>query len=423
MATDIALDVANRLWNWRPHSDGQREWILSQAPIKVASCGRRWGKSESTAIDCALFSLERPGSIQIVMAPTSDQTRIIMEEVSRRLHGCPGLSGCIIERKTPHHTIRFRDGGKDRQPTTITARTLGLTGSGLRGHKCHRAIIDEAAFVPAGIIERVVFPMLADYDGQLVMVSTPNGRDLFWRIWQEGQDWEQSRVRSFRFPSSSNPYISQAFLENERISRPERIWRAEYEAAFIEDGGQVFRRVREAVRADDPVRGIGHSYVAGVDWGRTNDFTVVTVMDALTHEVMAIDRFNQVDYSLQLARLQGVFNQWQMTTIVAEANSMGQPLVEQLMRLGLPVQPFTTSNASKAQVIESLALELEQGLVVLPNYEPLLLELEAFGMERLPSGLIRYSAPDGIHDDCVMSLALALYACGQRVSYAPSIWR
>ena len=220
MASDRALDVASRLWGWRPHSDGQRDWILCDAPIKVASCGRRWGKSESTALDVALFALERPGTIQMVMAPTSDQTAIIMDEVSRRLHSCPGLSGCIVERRSPYHSIKFRDGGKDRQPTTIAARTLGLTGKGLRGHKCHRAIIDEAAFVPADIVERVVFPMLADYDGQLVMISTPNGRNLFWKLWQEGQDDGQIRARSFMFPSSSNPYISQSFLEHERLSRP-----------------------------------------------------------------------------------------------------------------------------------------------------------------------------------------------------------
>jgi hypothetical protein len=34
-------------------------------------------------------------------------------------------------------------------------------------------------------------------------------------------------------------------------------------------------------------------------------------------------------------------------------------------------------------------------------------ELEAYEAERLPSGLLRYGAPEGMHDDCVMSLALA----------------
>jgi len=47
----------------------------------------------------------------------------------------------------------------------------------------------------------------------------------------------------------------------------------------------------------------------------------------------------------------------------------------------------------------------------------LLAELDAYTMERLPSGSWRYGAPSGLHDDCVMALALAHWA----VESAPSI--
>lgn len=68
------------------------------------------------------------------------------------------------------------------------------------------------------------------------------------------------------------------------------------------------------------------------------------------------------------------------------------------------------TNASKANIVESLALAFErENIAILPD-ETLIGELEAFGMERLPSGMIRYSAPDGMHDDCVLSLGLAWQA-------------
>jgi len=41
-------------------------------------------------------------------------------------------------------------------------------------------------------------------------------------------------------------------------------------------------------------------------------------------------------------------------------------------------------------------------------------ELEAYEMQRLPSGMFRYSAPEGMHDDCVMALALAWQAATRR---------
>ena len=99
--------------------------------------------------------------------------------------------------------------------------------------------------------------------------------------------------------------------------------------------------------------------------------------------------------------------------VVAEVNAMGQPIVEMLIRDGLPVKPFVTTNASKSVIIDALALALERGELQLLQYEPLLDELEAFEADRTASGLTRYGAPDGGHDDCVMSLAMAYDGLGR----------
>jgi len=73
----------------------------------------------------------------------------------------------------------------------------------------------------------------------------------------------------------------------------------------------------------------------------------------------------------------------------------------------MPVRPFRTTNASKTALVDALALAFEQGAIrILPD-ATLIGELQAYEMERLPSGALRYSAPDGMHDDTVMALALA----------------
>jgi len=41
-------------------------------------------------------------------------------------------------------------------------------------------------------------------------------------------------------------------------------------------------------------------------------------------------------------------------------------------------------------------------------------ELQAYEQTQLPSGIWRYSAPDGMHDDMVMSLALAWHGCNNK---------
>ncbi len=204
-----------------------------------------------------------------------------------------------------------------------------------------------------------------------------------------------------------------------RRGLPERVFAQEIEAAFLDDAGGVFRRVMDCATATEAQPEQGHQYLFGVDWARTNDWTVVTVIDATTKRMVYMDRFNQIDYRLQVSRLKALAERYQPDAIIAEANSMGGPLVETLQWEDLPVQPFTTTNATKAAIIDGLALAFERGELTILNDATLINELQAYESERLPSGLIRYSAPEGMHDDCVMSLALAWYGCS---TTGPLIW-
>jgi hypothetical protein len=205
-----------------------------------------------------------------------------------------------------------------------------------------------------------------------------------------------------------NPFIEPSEVEAARNGLPERIFRQEYLADFIDDAGGVFRRVMDCAMANpQDVADPAHDYIIGVDWGKHNDYTVLAVIDSTEKALVYLDRFNQIDYSVQVSRLQTLYDRFKPGLVIAERNSMGEPLIEQLQREGMNVQAFTTTNASKAQAIDALALAFERGdLQIIPD--PVLIgELQAFEAKRLPSGMLRYSAPEGMHDDCVMALALA----------------
>jgi hypothetical protein len=266
---------------------------------------------------------------------------------------------------------------------------------------------------------------LTDRQGKAVFISTPKGRGWFWQLWQLGQDESQTEWKSWQLPTSANPFIPDTEIEAAYRSLPESVYQQEYMAAFIDDAGGVFRRIMEAATAtpqdsrqyrmvDGEERG-WHQYIIGVDWGKHNDFTVITVMDVDTSELVLMDRFNQIDYAVQVGRLKAIVNRFKPASIVAEQNSMGEPLVEQLQREGLHVIPFTTTNATKAVAVEALALAFERGDIRILNDPVLIGELQAFEMSRTPSGMVRYAAPEGLHDDCVISLAL----CWQGAAVKP----
>ena len=192
---------------------------------------------------------------------------------------------------------------------------------------------------------------------------------------------------------------------------PERIFQQEYLAEFIEDSGSVFRHIMEqttAIEQREPVA--GHEYALGCDWAKHEDYTCITVLDCTLKAAVYQDRFNRIDYAVQMNRLKALYERFKPATVVVERNSMGEPLVEQLQRDGWPVEPFQTTNASKQQAIDALALAFERGEITITPDPVLIGELQAYEMERLPSGLLRYNAPAGMHDDCVMSLALAWQA-------------
>jgi hypothetical protein len=281
----------------------------------------------------------------------------------------------------------------------------------MRGEAFDLVVIDEAAQIKHETWTDVIMPTLADRTGRAMLISTPKGKNWFYAEYLRGQA-DGKEVASFTAPSSDNPMpqIKAAALKAKEIVS-ERTYRQEWLAQFVEDGAGVFRRVTEAATATAQQGAIDkHEYVIGVDWGRTNDATVFAVLDLTTRELVALDRMTQTDYGLQMTRLTALTKAYKANVILAELNSMGAPMVEEAQRRGLPVQGFTTTNTTKAQIIDALALAFEQGDIRIINDQTLITELQAYESERLPSGLVRYGAPQGMHDDCVIALALALHA-------------
>ena len=360
------------------------------ARFQIMACGRRFGKTRMGALRCIAEATQ--GRRAWWVAPSYPMSAVGWRLVSRLAAQIPGA---VI--RQGDRLIEFPGGG------SVQVRSADNPDS-LRGEGLDYLVMDECAFIKQDAWTEALRPALADRQGRALFISTPKGRNWFWRLWMIDDGTE---YKSWRFTSYDNPFVKDSEIDAAKASLPERIFLQEFMAEFLEDGAGVFRRVMDAATATELPEGEpGVQYVMGVDWGKSNDFTVLTVM-TVAGEMVYFDRFNQIDYQVQLGRLRALADRFKPFAIIAESNSMGAPLIEQLQRAGLPVQPFTTTNASKTAAIDALALAFERGdVAILPD--PILVgELQAYEMERLPSGLLRYSAPDGMHDDAVMSLALA----------------
>jgi phage terminase large subunit-like protein len=393
----------------RPHL-AQKTVISEARRFNVMACGRRFGKTR-----LGIDRLIRPaleGKPVAFFAPTYK----MMSDVWRETYNTVQPAAKRVA--SQEHRIELITGG------IIDMWSLD-TPDAPRGRKYARVIIDEAAMVPQlqEAWQASIRPTLTDYEGDAWFTSTPKGANFFRTIYQYGQDPLKPEWASWQMPTVANPHIKASEVEAARQELPERVFQQEYLAAFLEDAGGVFRKVRAAAIAkkSEPYSG---RFVMGLDWAMSEDFTVITVMDAETRRMVDMDRFNQIDWAVQRGRVKAMADKWKVENIIAEHNSIGGPNIEALQREGLPVVSFETTAVSKPPLIESLALAFERSEIEILNDAVLVGELEAYERTVSPvTGRSRYGAPDGMHDDTVISLALALWGCHEpRISTIRNPW-
>jgi hypothetical protein len=386
----------------RPHP-AQRDIIDSPARFRVVATGRRFGKTEIGKHEALRVSLE--GGAVWYCAPTYRLAKQVWREFKR------------IVAPLPHTRLNNSDMLAEL-PTGGRVQFVTLNEpDNLRGSGLDFIVIDEAAFVAEGVWEKVLYPMLLTTKGRALFLSSPNGVNWFYRLWLRGKDEGFPQWQSWRFPSSASPYVDDSELADIKLSTPERVFAAEYESRFLDDGGAVFRNLAACTRDSNDAPAHGSDIVFGIDLGRHNDYTVIVAVDRDSGAVLALDRFTETAWAIQRTRIQAMVERWNPRTVIVEEN-FNDSFVEAMQSDGLPVRAFRTTASSKAQIINDLAMAFEQESISIPPHPALTGELQAYTLERTNAGSVRYSAPPGMHDDTVMALALAWY--GVRTNYEPS---
>ena len=147
------------------------------------------------------------------------------------------------------------------------------------------------------------------------------------------------------------------------------------------------------------------------------DFTVLTPFNLNTFRVYPQDRFNQIDWNLQKARIEAMALRYK-ARLKIDATGIGDPIVEDLKARGLNIadeDAIKFTEKSRMDLLNHLSMLIEQDKIELPDDEGLLQELEAFQYSLTPLGKVRVGVPETMHDDRVMSLALAVNGATQMI--------
>ncbi len=386
----------------------QSEILQSPAPRKVIASGRQVGKTVMASMSAiggeqyggrGLFD----GAHVHLSSTSQDQSDMFWDYITIWLGNLIGTHGFY---KNEGRRIIKYNGGRIKVKT-------GRNPDALRGGNVDKLILDECAYLSPRAWQQVGIPMLVARDGVAEFYSTPKRRNWFFELYARANDPHNEHWRAWNFNTLENPYLSQTALDMLIADMTEDDYQQEVMAKFLEGQGAVFRYIDKVAigQVCEPYEG---EFVFGVDWAMVKDYTVITVLDRNTRNMVEYDRFNGVDWNLQRGRLMTLYDKWKPITIIAEHNSIGGPNIEELQRQGLPVESFMTTGTSKPPLIESLVLAFDRGEITVLDDPVLKGELMAYERKVSATGRSQYSAPDGMHDDTVISLALAWHGVSTR---------
>ena len=164
----------------------------SEKRYHILNCARQVGKSTVTAIKALHTSVYTPDSLVLLVSPSLRQSQEIFKKVTYYARQVADLPDKIEDNQL---SLMFTNG----------SRIVALPGSQktIRGYSAASlVIVDEAAFAEPSLFSALT-PMLSISNGDLMLLSTPNGKiGFFWDVWDKGEatEWAKYEIPWWRCP-------------------------------------------------------------------------------------------------------------------------------------------------------------------------------------------------------------------------------
>jgi hypothetical protein len=345
------------------------------------------------------------GHYNIVAASiTQDQANIIFNAVVRLVRSNEMLMALTDSiKRTPYPELILGNGA------VITARTTQNRGHYLLGNDYDFFSFDEAAFEtdPEYLINDVIMMRLADRDGTLDLISTPNGKNWFYRRMLELQKDSQRSYVQFG-DSRDNPYISEQAMARRLQNLPADRIAQNIAGQFIDNNKTIFSTDdidRALIDGGLQPKRKDHRYISGWDLARKQTHTVGMTFDVTEkpYRLVAFSRFNNRDWDHVLATVRRIRNEYD-SILVVDATGVGDVVVSQLADLN-PVGVIFTPR-TKDELLSNLQIFHNRGEIVYPD---MVQRDEANRVWSLQQEMREITWDNNNRFDAVMSMALAMW--------------
>ena len=384
-----------------PHPGGQREIFECEERFQIACCGRRFGKSK-VGVKKILKASRRANSMNWWVAPTYKVVRRAYREMLKQLP--PEL----LAKPAPSPTadgrliLQFKNGA-------VIEFYSAENPASMVGEGVDYAVVDEAALIEEKVWTQVIRPTLMDKGGSALLISTPRGENWFYDLWVYGQPgpYHREEYKSWRFPSSANPFLPASEIEEMRATLPAAIYEQEVLADFISKSATLFRVEDKNIAHEfAPVEG---TIIMGVDLAKHNDFTVLASERLSDRRPVAHARFNDIPWPTQrqlirdevrMLRARGATH----VKLMLDSTGLGDVVYDDLIDEGYDVEGINFT-ANKEKMVRQLGSDLDAGVAFLLPAQ--LEEFKHYSYTISESGKFKYAARGGHHDDEVSAKMLA----------------
>lgn len=278
--------------NWDPHP-GQLLIAESTARHRVASCGRRFGKSDlggHELVPEALFTYTRRHILKETMkrrefwivgpqySDSEKEFRVVWNELSK-LEVPFDKPGSYNDPTGGSMHLSCFDGAFQVHAKSAQHPET-LVGEGLSG-----VIMAEAAKMKPSVWVKSIRATLSDFNGWSLHTSTPEGRNHFYDLYKLGKDPGVPEWASWRMPAWVNPYVYKSPTKKMHVKQLQKLMEDELRNLTLEDDNLT---EQEAIQAALQEAAVGRLKSLCIKHGLDVDSEILDLMSSTSTEA-----FNQ----------------------------------------------------------------------------------------------------------------------------------
>lgn len=368
----------------------QESAIFAPERISIIEASTKSGKTVGCMVWLAERAMQsRAGRNHWWVAPIYAQAKIAFRRLKR------GLPARVYHANESELTLTLANGA------IIWFKGADKPDS-LYGEDVYSAVIDEASRCKEESWH-AVRSTLTQTRGQLRIIGNVKGRKNWaYRLARRAEAGEPGMhyAKITAHDAVAGGVLDAQEIEDARRDLPENVFQELYMAEASDDGGNPFGVA--AIQACIAPLSAADPLVWGWDLAKSQDWTVGIGLDVAG----ATCRFDRWQGPWEVTT-DSIIARTGRTRALVDSTGVGDPILERLQK-GRPwFEGYQFTSPSKQRLMEGLAVAIQRREVTFPE-GPISAELEAFEYVYTRTG-VRYSAPEGMHDDCVCALALAVY--------------